>query len=369
MMNPSLTVQANLTQNQQVLEIMDDVKNLMEESKGLDEKMERLHKKKKENSSKISTLIEKVRSLGNHNVEAVVDDQNEDHSGRQLHLIIVDDNYNVLKEEENDLVKKIAESKNNLRDHEEQLKDLEKEGGQDENWKELFEKVLSYRAQHMKFKHSKEIRLETIRQELTGIEGGDQVATAGPSSSNVGRKKVLKKKFMHQAASTSGKAGSSSQISTGKRKLNQSVEDCGLIKKKISLKEKEAMVPKVLKVEEPSPPNPHECNFCGKSFTSAAPLASHLVKHYPTAEEKLDCPFPTCSFSATQENLIKHMRSKHTKEQIFSCDHCTIKFYTMEAKMAHEKKHGQPDIWAQCDKAACLMFYQVVKGNCRCAKK
>merc|ERR1712096_534708 len=331
-MDTSTEVQApplgNRTQNRDVLEIVDNIENLMEESKVLDEKMERLSKKKKENFGKISNLIEKMRRAGD----------------------MLDDRGN---------------------SHQDLLKDLENEAGRDENWKDQFEKVQKYRAIHQRYKNSKEIRLEAIRQQMRRIESGVQGAF-GTSFGSVRNKKILKEKFVtHQAAASTSGAGpnSSSSISLGKRKLNESVVDCGLIRKKISLKEKEAIVPKVLKIEEPSPPNPHECNFCGKSFTSAAPLASHLVKHYTQFEEKLDCPFPTCNFAATQENLIKHMRSKHTKEQLFSCYHCNIKFYTMDAKVAHEKKHGQPEVWAQCDQPACLMFYQVARGNCRCAKK
>jgi len=362
-MDTSTEVQApplgNRTQNRDVLEIVDNIENLMEESKVLDEKMERLSKKKKENFGKISNLIEKMRRAG---------DMLDDRGNRDQHFV---DNYDDLKEEENVLVQKISESTNNLRDHQDLLKDLENEAGRDENWKDQFEKVQKYRAIHQRYKNSKEIRLEAIRQQMRRIESGVQGAF-GTSFGSVRNKKILKEKFVtHQAAASTSGAGpnSSSSISLGKRKLNESVVDCGLIRKKISLKEKEAIVPKVLKIEEPSPPNPHECNFCGKSFTSAAPLASHLVKHYTQFEEKLDCPFPTCNFAATQENLIKHMRSKHTKEQLFSCYHCNIKFYTMDAKVAHEKKHGQPEVWAQCDQPACLMFYQVARGNCRCAKK
>jgi len=354
------------TKNQEVMEIIDNVENLMEESKVLEKKMDMLAKKKKENFRKISTMLEKARRLGN-NVEGMVDDP-----GNEGQVLIVDDIYDDLKEEENTLVQKIAESTNNLKDHENLLKDLEKEAGHDENWKEQFERVQTYRALHQKYKNAKETRLESIRQDLRRIKSGNREAVAGTSSGGVGRKKILKEKFVtHQVASTSGKAGpsSSNPISARKRKLNESVLDCGLIKKKISIKEKESIVPKVLKIEEPSPPNPHECNFCGKSFTTAAPLVTHLVKHYPQFEDKFDCPFPTCNFAAAQENLTKHMRSKHTKEQLFSCYHCTIKFHTMDAKIAHEKKHRLPDVWAQCDQPACLMFYQVARGSCRCAKK
>ena len=191
----------------------------------------------------------------------------------------------------------------------------------------------------------------------------------------LGRKRILKEKFVtrHQAATTSRGAGPRSSKSRFdcKRKLNESVLDCGQILKTISAKEKESMVPKVLKTEEVSPPNPYDCNFagCHRSFTSAAPLVIHLGKHYSEAVEKFDCPFPAHKFVASQLNLTKHMRSKHTKEQLFGCSFCPIKFHTMTAKMTHEKKHSNAGVWAQCDKEACFRFYQVVKGNCRCAKE
>jgi hypothetical protein len=132
------------------------------------------------------------------------------------------------------------------------------------------------------------------------------------------------------------------------------------------------MVPIVLKVEEEPPCEfPYECSFsgCGRLFTSAASLASHLGKHYPANQLKFDCPFPYCQFISSQEHLTKHMRSKHTKEQIVTCEHCSSKFHTMEAKVAHEKKHGQQDVWGQCDKEDCLRFYKLVKGHMSCSKK
>merc|ERR1719186_774621 len=130
------------------------------------------------------------------------DPRNEDEEN------LVADNYDGLKEEENILVQKIAESTNNLRDHKNLLKDLERGAGHDENWKEQFEKVQKYQALHQKYKISKELRLESIRLELRRIERGDQGVVAETSCGSVGRKKIMKEKFvMHQAAaSTSGEA-------------------------------------------------------------------------------------------------------------------------------------------------------------------
>jgi len=169
---------------------------------------------------------------------------------------------------------------------------------------------------------------------------------------------------------SSGEARSNSkQRCKVKRKVNldESTVDIDVILERTVSKEKEAMASKVLKLEEPSPPNHHECNFCKKSFTSAAPLVSHLEKHYTKSGKfKFDCPFPTCMFAANSLNLTNHMRSTHTKEQLFICSSCPIKFYTRNALVAHEKKHSNPTVWGQCKK--CRRFYQVIKGSCRCDK-
>ena len=60
-----------------------------------------------------------------------------------------------------------------------------------------------------------------------------------------------------------------------------------------------------------------------------------------------------------------------TKELLlFRCDHCPTQFHSMAAKVAHEKKHSLPGVWAQCTKHSCLRLYQVANGRCRaCGKK
>jgi len=76
------------------------------------------------------------------------------------------------------------------------------------------------------------------------------------------------------------------------------------------------------------------------------------------------------SISSTSSSIISiRDEVSEVKKTVFSCSHCTIRFYTMDAKVGHEKKHDQPAVWAQCDQPACRMFYQVARGNCRCAKK
>eukprot|EP00092_Neocalanus_flemingeri_P002854 GFUD01003052.1.p1 GENE.GFUD01003052.1~~GFUD01003052.1.p1 ORF type:complete len:361 (+),score=119.84 GFUD01003052.1:48-1130(+) len=338
-----------------VIVIMKDIEVLLEENEGLDKKVDLLMKKKKENSKKISGFVEKVKRMGDDYVE-VIDGQEDGVEGPE------EENLRSLRKEEIFLVQGVEESTKNLMDHEKWLQDLEFGG---EHWHKQFENVLKFREIHKKYKETNELRLKAIRHELR-IEIGRE-SGAGTSGGSSGKKKVLKEKFITKEAINDAGPSSSKTSFASKRKLD--VVDCGLIPKKISQMEKNAMVPTVLKREEDSPPNPYECNFCRLSFTSAAPLVIHLEKHYAKVPEKFECPFSNCGFSANVENLTKHVRAKHTKEQLFTCSSCPIKFHTMHAKMSHEKKHSQPTVWAQCGKAACLRFYQLAKGSCRCGKK
>ena len=145
--------------------------------------------------------------------------------------------------------------------------------------------------------------------------------------------------------------------------LNESVIDCGYVLKKAIMKEKQVINSKILKTEA-HPPNLFACNYCPKSFTSAAPLAAHLTNH--TVGDVMDCPFPMCTWhSHDQQKLTQHMRSKHTKEQLFNCYSCEAKFSTFNAKTAHERNHTDQRL-EQCGR--CQKFYQMSK-NCRCSAK
>eukprot|EP00092_Neocalanus_flemingeri_P028381 GFUD01030819.1.p1 GENE.GFUD01030819.1~~GFUD01030819.1.p1 ORF type:complete len:363 (-),score=124.70 GFUD01030819.1:26-1114(-) len=357
--NCSLLVQSGSRNNQKdVMVIMKDMEVLLKENESLDKRVDSLMIKKKENSKNISGLVGKVKRMGDDYDEVMEGQEDDDESPEGGNLTS-------LRDEEVFLVQRVEESTRNLMDHEKLLQDLEVEGGQNHNWYKQFENVMKFRAIHKKYKESKEMRLKAIRHELRiehVMESG-----VGTSRGGRGKKKVLKEKFITKEAINDAGPSSSKTSFASKRKFD--VVDCGLIPKKISQMEKDAMVPTVLKREEDSPPNPYECNFCHLSFTSAAPLVIHLEKHYAKVPEKFECPFSNCGFSANVENLTKHVRAKHTKEQLFTCSSCPIKFHTMHAKMSHEKKHSQPTVWAQCGKAACLRFYQLAKGSCRCGKK
>ena len=374
---------------------MNKVEKLMKENEMLDRQLKGINKKKKENLVKVCGLIANAKQMRIEDYEVIGDNgqddsprernevngaieeeqRNDDENSQEVVIVAGDQSRRngeghpeggndvdvaALKREEKTLLEKIEESTKNLGDHKKLLENIEKENGRDGHWQAQSTNVQKYSILHLKYKESKERRINAIRMEFKRMESF--------------KKREVKERFViNQGASTSSGVGSSTPRLrfAVKRKLNESVLDCGEIVKKIPAKEKEAMVPKVLKVEESPSEYPFDCSFasCSRSFTSAAPLASHLEKHYSTKQAKFDCPFPNCQFANTQEHLTKHMRSKHTKEQMFTCDHCSSKFHTMDAKVGHEKKHRQQDVWGQCDREDCLRFYQLARGHCRlCAK-
>merc|ERR1719317_343101 len=160
----------------------------------------------------------------------------------------------------------------------------------------------------------------------------------------LGKRKMLSMRKAAQVRSRDNVSPSPSQRL--KRNLNESVVECGMISH-VSAREKEAMVLKELLKEEDPSDNTFECNFCSKVFSSAGPLTAHLQNHASGNDknQRLDCPWPRCSFSNTHHILTKHIRSKHTKEELFRCVHCPKKFHTMESKQVHEKKHTQQNEW------------------------
>jgi len=363
---------------QDMMDNMNKVEKIMAENKMLDRKQVTMVSKKEANLIEIAGLIKKAKKLRVEDFEVEANKDNaRDDSLETTEAIehevckgvcpseaiaIGDkprgDEIAELKKEEKMLLQKIQESTKNLDDHKQLLETMEKENGQDDNWKALFSDIERYTIIHFKYKEAKERKIHAIRMELRRIEAV--------------KKKVVREKFViNQRASTSNDKGSGKSRFAVKRRMNESVLDCGEIVKKIPYKEKEAMVPKVLKVEEAPSDSQYQCSStnCHRSFTCAATLASHLAKHYITNQERFDCPFPLCQFVNTQEQLTKHMRAKHTKEQMFTCCLCAVKFHTMDAKVAHEKKHAQQDVWGQCQNLACLRFYQVARGHCRfCVK-
>lgn len=138
-----------------------------------------------------------------------------------------------------------------------------------------------------------------------------------------------------------------------------------------------AMNPHVLKVEPDQQNNPGEhliinnnkkkifmfyCSQCERGFTNSASLASHIESKHTTNGKKLRCTFPLCTHLATKANLTRHMRAKHTKEELFECDECCMSFCTHSALKEHNWKHRYA---TQCKK--CNRFYRFDK--CESCKK
>jgi len=367
---------------------MNYVEELLKQNTMLDKKLETIVKKKEENLMKVGVLIANTKKMRMADYEAnyddspmdevveVIEDEGRDVESLQEVVTIAGEQarrndladgeqgeHNVgvedLKRKIKELLAKIKESTKNLGDHKKMLVSMAKKDGKDDNWQAKLIEVKKFSALHKKYKEVKEERIDIFRKEVKRME-------------LLKKKGVKEKSVINYEASTSSGTGSSisSARFSVKRKLNESVQDCGEIVKKIPAKEKEAMVPVVLKVEESPCEFPYECSFddCRRFFTSAASLATHLGNHYTSNQAKIDCPFPSCQFTNTQEHLTKHMRSKHTKELIFTCYLCSTKFHTMDAKVAHQKKHDQQDVWGQCNKEDCLRFYQLSKGHKSCPK-
>ena len=144
-----------------------------------------------------------------------------------------------------------------------------------------------------------------------------------------------------------------------------SVIDCG-ISRKISAKEKDAMDIRELAKDEDPCDDMFECEVCLQTFASAGPLAAHTRKHYNdiiiNKSTRMECPWRECDYANTQEKLTKHLRSVHTKEDIFPCQYCNMRFYSIEVKRNHEKKHMRQEELKQCE--SCRRFYKVQRGAC-----
>ena len=97
------------------------------------------------------------------------------------------------------------------------------------------------------------------------------------------------------------------------RKL-EAVEVVEEKKRKLSVKEKEMIVPKVFKVDtDPESSDEDEsypaysCSHCPRHLSSATTLVSHMEKHFPPGS-LLTCPFPRCIFSSDVEGLTRQAR-------------------------------------------------------------
>ena len=92
----------------------------------------------------------------------------------------------------------------------------------------------------------------------------------------------------------------------------------------------------------------HECETCGKKFSSMSGLKHHLELHGGIKKYQCNkCPkaFPTIAY------LNRHNRNHviKSKEKTHSCDICSKNFYFIGALRAHLKSHGISSEEYQCD--------------------
>jgi len=356
--------------------ILEQVEKLVNENHVMETKEESIRKKRLENNEKIRRLFSKSSKLSrgtiawqtlasNENIDDV-ENQNEvrgrNNAENQANVeespgprdVIVDELRQELSHMKTVLLKEIKTSGNNLKDHNEVLDTLEREHGRGSvPWRNMCKQVREFTRIHKKFKESRLKSIKDIEERLG--ESGDQRDSF----------------HMDSREASSSTVNNATEVPT-RRHVNESVLDCGKIVKKIPTRELAAITPTKLKAEEDSPEARLVCNFvyCTRTFTCASSLVSHLQNHYAQDQVRIDCPFPGCGFSNSKETLTTHMRARHTGEKLFSCQFCPTKFHTMVAKVTHEKKHSQKDLWAQCVKQHCRKFYRIAKGNCKsCGKK
>jgi len=350
--------------------VLEQAEKLLNENHELETKEEALKKKRRMNNEEIRRLLTKLKKLS-RGAKSVPDERGSmgvENLNEMREVNVVEnlvnieempmqrdpDNLEKLRRMKKNLLEEIRISGINLMDHHEVLDTLESENGRDSvQWKNMYKQVREFTRIHRMFKESRMMRIREIEVKLGECDG------QGTNSNEDGQE------------ASSSRVDSTTEGSR-RRLLDQSVVDCGRIVKKIPPRELAAITPTKLKEEDDPAEASFTCNFdyCMRSFTCASTLVSHLENHYAQDQARIECPFPGCEFSNSKENLTTHMRARHTMEKLFSCQFCPSKFHTMVAKVTHEKKHSQNDVWAQCDRQHCMKFYQVARGNCRsCGKK
>jgi len=342
-----------------VVRVMKEVEELINENIKLESKVESLVKKRRENAVQVSKLLSSIKlsledsNANNNDIDVYVELGSKDGNGPSpspndvasgLNGDCGIGNFEQLKKTKKTLLEEVKTSGINLRDHHDVLDEVERVNGRDSApWKSLYKKVKECTRIHKLFKESTMERVREIDLQLSQFNGEE-----GPSDWSA-----------------------VPLVLSRKRSLNESVLDCGRIIKKIPSRELAAIALKKLKVEDDSPEAHLMCNFdyCPRSFTCASTLVSHLENHYAQDQVKIDCPIPGCEFSTTKENLISHIRARHSGEKLFTCEYCPMMFHTMPAKSSHERKHSKEDIWAQCPSQNCLKFYRVAIGSCKNCKR
>ena len=85
---------------------------------------------------------------------------------------------------------------------------------------------------------------------------------------------------------------------------------------------------------------PHFCNDCGKSFTTAASLKKHRA-HSSAREEIFPCEYCGKSFTqSSSPSLREHIREIQPEEKPYPCNICSTYFATDSDLERHKLIHA-----------------------------
>jgi len=247
---------------------------------------------------------------------------------------------------------RIAEGKRNLSSHEAELNGMvEKDGASGKFYEVKKQEVEEYREMHKNSEVKLLARIASLQAKI------DQFSHGLTEYRDCG----VVTELAEPSTSKSSKRGFSN-------KDDGVVIIIAEMKRKMPAKEKEKIMPKVIKIDEEGPEESYpaySCSHCPRHLTSAATLVSHLENHFPTGS-LLPCPFLRCNYSSGAEGLTRHARSRHTGEHLFHCTVCSTKLPSYNALEVHEKKHSNQQK-AQCN--SCLRFHKQGGPGCNFCKK
>eukprot|EP00092_Neocalanus_flemingeri_P005767 GFUD01006208.1.p1 GENE.GFUD01006208.1~~GFUD01006208.1.p1 ORF type:complete len:364 (+),score=117.45 GFUD01006208.1:62-1153(+) len=238
---------------------------------------------------------------------------------------------------------RIAECGKNLADHEKELATMDFDGVAREMYEAKKQEVEGYKEIHRKSIGKLLANIDTAQARLSEIASGEVQKHGGGG----------------------GGVTQPSTSSSSRKRHSRDDDDVVFMEEKrskMSVKEQEKIVPKVIKTEEEVEETypAYSCPHCPRHLTSAATLVSHLVKHFP-ADTLLPCPFPGCNFHSKVEGLTRHARSRHTGEKLFPCSRCHFELPSYSSLVDHQRKHSNKQMY-QCN--TCLRFSKVDGPGC-----
>jgi hypothetical protein len=277
--------------------------------------------------------------------------------------------------------KRIKDSEQNLFAHEKQLEFMMTASHITRSErKEKVEEIKKYKQQHLKFKSGQEIKIDRWEQALKDLQADltklkFQKASSGPTERMKSQDKIRTSDYCKivEAKTYESKEVRFTQCEVLKVDLESESES-----------ETETPVPKVIerkckvcsKVftqqknyqrhmrEHKNIKKFTRCSKCPKIFSCAAALMVHMEIHKKKSMANNNKKCGVCEYSSTQRvRVLRHMRTKHTKEQIFSCSSCSQKFFSHSALEYHEKKHKDGSK-KYCE--TCLKFYKKDETHKHC---